>query len=363
MEMNFNEKTFEMIKDFSDAKGPSGFEDETVLAARKHIGDSFETEEDCLRNFYMFRKQNTGNKPVFMLDAHSDEVGFMVHSIRPNGMLRFVALGGWNVGALPSSKVLVRNSEGKWLPGIIAAKPVHFMSAAEKASAGGSDISALSIDIGALSADDAKDHFKIRIGEPIVPDVKLEYDAEHDLMFGKAFDCRIGCAAVIETLRRLENEDLNVDVVGVLSSQEEVGERGMMVAVNRVKPQIAICFEGCPADDTFTEPYAIQTAFKKGPMLRFMDKSIICNPRYQRYCLDLGEKLDIPVQASVREGGGNNGAIVQHSLDGIPSVVIGVPVRYIHTIHGICSYYDFEATVQLAVEIVKSMTTELIQSF
>ncbi len=297
-----------------------------------------------------------------MLDAHSDEVGFMVHSIRPSGILRFVALGGWNVGALPSSKVLVRNAEGKWLPGIIAAKPVHFMSAAEKASSA-ADISTLSIDIGALDAKDAVENFKIRIGEPIVPDVTLEYDNERDLLFGKAFDCRIGCAALIETLHRLKDEKLDVDVIGVLSSQEEIGERGMKVAVNHAKPQIALCFEGCPADDTFTEPYAIQTAFKKGPMLRYMDKSIICTPRYQRYALDLAEKKGLPVQASVREGGGNNGAIIHTSMDGIPAIVVGVPVRYIHTVHGITSVYDFEATVNLAVELVKSMTAEIIKSF
>lgn len=358
-----NEKMVQMIADFSNAKGPSGFEDETVAAARKHIGNGYTTEEDCLRNFYMYRKSNTGNKPLFMLDAHSDEVGFMVHSIRPNGTLRFVALGGWNIGSLPSTKVLVRNADGAYIPGIIAAKPVHFMSASEKAGNGAADISALSIDIGALNAEDAKTNFKIRIGEPIVPDVTLEYDEEHDLMFGKAFDCRIGCAALIETLHRLENEELDVDVAGVLSSQEEVGERGMKVAVNHVKPQIAICFEGCPADDTFTEPYAVQTAFKKGPMLRYMDKSIICTPRYQRYALDLAEEKNIPAQASVREGGGNNGAIVHTSLDGIPAIVIGVPVRYIHTVHGIASCYDFEATVNLAVEIVKSMNEAVIKSF
>lgn len=357
-----NQETLQMIADFSNAKAPSGFEDEAVQAAAKHIGCGYETEEDCLRNFYMYRKSNTGSKPVFMLDAHGDEVGFMIHSIRPNGTLRFVALGGWNVGALPSTKVLVRNAEGRFLPGIIAAKPVHFMSASEKNSSA-ADISTLSIDIGAVSDKDAVENFKIRIGEPVVPDVKLEYDEEHDLLFGKAFDCRIGCAAMIETLHRLEEENLSVDLVGVLSSQEEVGERGMMVAVNHVKPQIAICFEGCPADDTFTEPYAVQTAFKKGPMLRFMDKSIICSPRYQRYALDLAEKLNLPVQASVREGGGNNGAIVNTALDGIPAIVIGVPVRYIHTVYGITSVYDFEATVNLAVEIVKSMTPELIKSF
>ena len=246
MGIKVNQETLQMIADLSNARGASGFEDETVQAAAKHIGEGYTTEEDCLRNFYMYRTANSGNKPVFMLDAHSDEVGFMVHSIRPNGTLRFVALGGWNVGSLASSKVLVRNSEGKYLPGVIAAKPVHFMSASEKASAGAADISSLSIDIGAVSAKDAAENFKIRIGEPVVPDVTLEYDEEHDLMFGKAFDCRIGCAALIETLRRLRDEKLDVDVVGVLSSQEEVGERGMKVAVNHIKPQIAICFEGCP---------------------------------------------------------------------------------------------------------------------
>ena len=335
MGIKVNQETLQMIADLSNARGASGFEDETVQAAAKHIGEGYTTEEDCLRNFYMYRTANSGNKPVFMLDAHSDEVGFMVHSIRPNGTLRFVALGGWNVGSLASSKVHEAITRSSYV----------------------------SIDIGAVSAKDAAENFKIRIGEPVVPDVTLEYDEEHDLMFGKAFDCRIGCAALIETLRRLRDEKLDVNVVGVLSSQEEVGERGMKVAVNHIKPQIAICFEGCPADDTFTEPYAVQTAFKKGPMLRFMDKSIICTPRYQRYALDLAEKRGLMAQASVREGGGNNGAIVHTSLDGIPSIVIGVPVRYIHSVHGIASYYDFEATVKLAVEIVKSMNGDIIKSF
>ena len=94
-----------------------------------------------------------------------------------------------------------------------------------------------------------------------------------------------------------------------------------------------------------------------------LDKSIICSPRYQRFALDLAERLGLPVQASVREGGGNNGAIINTALDGIPVIVIGVPVRYIHSHYGITSYYDFEATVNLAVEIVKAMTGDIIQSF
>lgn len=363
MNTNINPKSMELIADLSNAFGPSGFEDAVFDVAKKHCGDIAQVTDDCLRNIYIRPNKPSKGGPVFMLDAHCDEVGFMVHSIRPNGTLRFVSLGGWNMDSLPSSKVLVRNAEGRYLPGLIASKPVHFKTAAERTQAAAPAISDYIIDVGATSAQEAAEVFKIRIGEPIVSDVQFQYDEEHDVMIGKGFDCRIGCAALIEAMHRLQDEELEVDVVGVLSSQEEVGERGVKVAVNKVRPQIAICFEGCPADDTFTEPYAIQTALKKGPMIRFMDKSIICNPRYQRYALDLAEKQGLAIQASVREGGGNNGAMVSTALDGIPVIVVGVPVRYIHSHYGITSYYDFEATVQLAVAIVKSMNAEIIKSF
>ncbi|MEG0806682.1 MAG: M42 family peptidase [Lachnospiraceae bacterium] len=352
-----------LIQSMSNAFGPSGFEEGPITAARAFMKDSVTIKEDCLRNLYFYRKENTGHKPVFMLDAHNDEVGFMVHSIRPNGTLRFVTLGSFAVTSLPSSKVLVRNRFGDFLPGVIAAKPVHFMSAGEKNGSSGLAVSDLSIDVGAVSREEAIDTFGIQIGEPIVPNVTFEYNEEKDLMIGKAFDCRIGGAALMETMRRLEKEELAVDVVGVLSSQEEIGERGIKVAVHTVKPDIALCYEGCPADDTFTESYAIQTALKKGPMIRFMDTSVICSPRYQRHTLALAQEKNLMVQSSVREGGGNNGAIINTSLNGIPVIVMGVPVRYIHSHHGISSYRDFEATVQLAVAVVKSMSQSLLDTF
>ena len=351
-----------MIEALSNAKAPSGFEDETIAVARRYAADLGDLKEDRLRNFYIFRKGNTGDRPVMMLDAHSDEVGFMVHSIRENGTLRFVTLGGWNENFLPSSKVLVRNADGEYIPGIIAAKPVHFMTAAERSNPG-VELSNLSIDVGARSKEEAVRDFHIRIGEPVISDVKFSYDEKHDIMMGKGFDCRIGCAALLETMRRLKDEELNVDLVGVLSSQEEVGDRGIKVAVNTAKPDIALCFEGCPADDTFTEAYAIQTALKKGPMFRFIDRSVICSPRYQRYALDLAQSRDIPVQASVREGGGNNGAVINTALGGVPVIVAGVPVRYIHSHFGITSYFDFEATVQFAAELVRSMSQEVLDRF
>lgn len=357
--MDVDANTLKMIQELADAPGASGFEDEVVKAARRYAAPIGELKEDFLRNLYIYRKENTGDKPVLMLDAHSDEVGFMVHSIKPNGCLRFVTLGGWNKNALVSGKVLVRNADGAYIPGIIAAKPVHFMTAAEKANPV-QEISGMVIDIGAASYEDAVEHFHVRIGEPVVPAAKFSYDRQRDLMFGKAFDCRIGCAAMLEALRRLQGKELPCDVVAVLSSQEEVGERGCKAAVHRVRPQIAVVLEGCPADDTFTEPYAIQTAMKKGPMFRHMDVSAICAPRFQRWALDLAARKGIPVQESVREGGGNNAAVIQTSLAGAPAIVAGIPVRYIHSFNGIASYFDFEMTVQMVTALLENITAEVI---
>ena len=351
-----------LIQRLSDAKGPSGFEDEVVTIAREYAQGLGYVEEDSLRNFYLHRKENTGDKPVLMLDAHSDEVGFMIHSIKPNGTLRFVTLGSWNASGLSSSKVLVRNALGEYIPGIIATKPVHFMSAAERSNPN-LDVRNMVIDIGATSDKEAMEKFHIRIGEPALPATTFSVDEERDVIMGKAFDCRIGCAVLLEALRRLEGKELAIDVIAVLSSQEEVGERGCKVAVNHVRPDIALVLEGCPADDTFTEPYDIQTALKKGPMFRFMDVSAINNPRYQRFALDLAQEKGIPVQSSVREGGGNNSAVINTSLLGAPAIVAGVPVRYIHSMNCITSLTDFEASVEIVMAILENLNEEIIRSF
>jgi putative aminopeptidase FrvX len=356
------ERERNLLRALSDAKAPSGFEDEAVAIMREALNGVCDFERDGLNNLYIRRRKNTGDKPLLMLDAHSDEVGFMVHSIRENGTLRIVGLGGWNRATLPGAGVLVRNKRGEWIKGSIAAKPPHFMSAEEKARDTTPEYRDLALDIGATSGAEAENTFGIRIGEPVVPAERFWEDTENGLFFGKAFDCRIGCAAMAEVMRTIADETLSVDVVASLSSQEEVGERGAKAAVNRIRPDIAIVFEGCPADDTFTEPYAVQTRLKGGPMLRFMDVSVIINPRFQRFALDLAEQNGIAAQASVREGGGNDAAVIQ-ALNGAPAIVLGVPVRYIHTPACIASAFDYEETVRLALAIIRALDAERIRSF
>ena len=217
--MYVDPNALQMIRELSDAPGAPGFEDEVVAVARRWCAPIGPMKEDFLRNLYIHRKENTGGRPVVMLDAHSDEVGLVIHSIKPNGTLRFLMLGSWNKNALVGTKVLVRNADGEYLPGIIAAKPVHFMTAAEKEGPGLTDIANMVIDVGAVSYEDAVENFHVRMGEPVIPDTKFHYDEKRDLMFGRGFDCRIGCAALIAALRRLDGKDLPCDVIAVLRTQ------------------------------------------------------------------------------------------------------------------------------------------------
>ena len=105
-----------MIRDFTLAKGPSGFEDEVLEVARRYAPEGVEIREDRMRNMYFRFPETDADKPVVMLDAHSDEVGFMVQAVRPNGTLKFVPLGGWVNSNIPAHKVWVRSRSGRWIP-------------------------------------------------------------------------------------------------------------------------------------------------------------------------------------------------------------------------------------------------------
>lgn len=354
-------QTLEMIAAISNANGAPGFEDEVVKAILPYAGQVGETETDRMRNLYIRRKENRGGRPVVQLDAHSDEVGFMVQAICPNGTLRIIPLGGWVSHNIPAHKVWVRNREGAYIPGLTASKPPHFMTQQERNAP--LEISSITVDVGATSQQEAVEAFGIRIGEPVVPDVTFTYSEEHDLMVGKSFDCRLGCASIVRTLDVLKGEELRVDVVGACAAQEEVGTRGATVTAQVIQPDIAIVFEGCPADDTCVESYMVQTAIKRGPMLRHVDARMITNPRYQRYALDLAEQLGIPVQEAVRAAGSTNGAVIHLTGRGVPAIVIGVPVRYAHTHYGVSAYADFDNGVKLACELLRRMDRELIESF
>jgi putative aminopeptidase FrvX len=262
---------------------------------------------------------------------------------------------------LPAHRVLVRNKNGQWIPGIIASKPPHFLSEAEKKQA--PEIADMVIDVGALSAKEIAEDFGIRVAAPAVPDVQFEYRKDQDLMIGKGFDNRLGCAAILGTLESLGSAEMGLNITAAFAAQEEVGLRGATVTAQQAAPDIAICFEGCPADDTVVDGYAVQTAFKKGPMLRHIDLRMITNPRFQRFALDKAAEKGIPVQEAVRTGGSTNGGVIHLSGKAVPVIVIGIPVRYIHSHYGFASFVDFENSVKLACEVIRSLNRAVIEKF
>lgn len=353
--------TISRIKRICDANGISGFEDEVLLAIRDEGSRLGTFTEDSMRNLYLAYAQNRGNRPVIQLDAHTDEVGFMVKCIRDDGMLEFIPIGGWVTSNIPAHRVRVRNTEGVYIPGLIGSKPPHYMSEAERKAA--PEISTMIIDIGSFSYEETVNIYKIGVAAPVIPEAEVSYNEQNGLLMGKAFDCRLGCSSIIDTLEALQDQELNVDLVAGFASQEEVGCRGAIITARAIEADVAICFEGVPADDTFLPPYQRQTAVGKGPMLRHIDSKTIINPRFQRFALDVAKKNNIPVQEAVRTGGSTNASQIHLSNSGIPTIVIGVPVRYAHTHWGISSLKDVQNAVKLGVEIIKALDSATIAGF
>jgi putative aminopeptidase FrvX len=184
------------------------------------------------------------------------------------------------------------------------------------------------------------------------------------LASGKKTPCgTYACAAIVSILRELVGDELAVNVTGAFAVQEEAGLRGATVTGQTVKPDIAIVFEGSPADDTVVESYAVQTALKKGPMLRHFDSRMITNPRLQRFALDIAWEKGFPVQEAVRTGGATNGGAIHLSGKAVPLIVISIPARYIHTHYSISSYSDFENSVRLAYEVIRGIDGKRIAGF
>ena len=343
-----------LIKDLTMAFGPSGFEEDVIAVAKEYVPAGYSSLRDSLMNFYMFKDNHNESAPTILIDAHSDEIGLMVHAIKPNGTIVVHNLGGWVPMALLAQKMIIRNLDGRFVTGVIAARAPHFGGIEEVPK-----LNSLVLDIGAANKDEVEKEYKIAPGCPIVP--KSEFEIHDDTMIAKAFDDRIGCAVVLEALEALKDVDLRV--VGTLSSQEEVGLRGARVVANRVCPSLAICIEGAPADDTLAEPHLIQTRMGKGPMLRHIDGGMIANPRSLRFARETAAKEGICIQEAVRTVGGTNGGAIHMSGLGVPTIVISCPVRYAHSHHSMASLSDYKACVALTTAIVKSLSTDIIEGF
>ncbi len=346
------------IEELSNAFGPSGFEEDVVKVIRKYQ-EEMNVRVDSMNNVYSSLKGNTGNRVTVMLDAHSDEVGFMVQSVMSNGLIRFQPLGGWITTNIPAHEVVIRNGRGEYIKGITTSRPPHFMSEADRERK--LMLEDIFIDVGATSRAEVIEDFGIGAGDPVAPSVNFRYNEKNGVVMGKAFDNRMGCLCIIETLERLKEEVLNIDVIGAFAAQEEVGTRGAEVTARTVQPDLAIVFEGSPADDLYYDEFTAQGSLKKGTQIRHLDKSMVSNPYFIRYAKELAKEKGIPFQAAVRAQGGTDAGKIHLSNSGVPTLVLGIPARFAHTHYCYSAEADIKATVDLAVEVIKNLTPEKIK--
>ncbi len=351
-----------LIEQLSSAPGAPGAEHAVTQILQENLSD-FNQLVDSMGNGY-FTEHNTDTwrsdltKPLVMLDCHTDEVALMVKSIYPNGALEFITLGGWAPETLVAQQMLVQNRDGDYIPAVVGSIPPHFRKGNPTGTTATED---LILDVGASSAEEVGELFGVEVGASVIPKSYFTYDPKSKIIGGKAFDNRIGCAIMAEVLRWSFKQDLPVDLVGVASTQEEVGLRGARVTAKRVDPTLAIVIEGTPADDLFLPPHKAQAVLHKGPQLRFRDNSMVAHKGFIALAREIAAEVDIPVQLAVRTGGGTNGGSIHTENWGVPTLVIGVPARYIHAPRGFVSTKDVAHTIGLIEQIIIALTPERVQ--
>lgn len=350
MNDSMKEKGIELLEKLSQAHGAPGQENEVRRIFRKELGETAHT--DRAGNIF-FENKGSAEHPRILVAAHMDEVGLAVQAITEEGLLKFVTLGGWWAHTLLAKRVRIRTSYGVEIPGVIGAKPPHFLSEKEQDKV--MSVEEMFIDVGAKDAAEAR-AFGIALGDAIVPDSSFTRMHNPDLLLSKAFDDRAGLSALIHAALETGKSAHPNTVIFAGTVQEEVGTRGARAAAFSASPDLAIVVEGAPADDLpGIGKQERQAAIGCGPQIRLMDGSAILNKEFIRFVLETAEKNSIRCQVAVRRKGGTDAAPIHLHASGVPTVVIAVPSRYIHTHNTILDVSDYLNTVKLVVKLIEAI--------
>lgn len=341
-------ESVELLKELTLAAGISGHEGEVTRIMKKHLSQ-WQYEEDRMGNITFSKAGKAGGRKLLFI-AHQDEVGFIVADILASGMLKIQNIGGWDPATLLSSPVDITNSEGKLIPGIIGSIPKHFLSGGSKLP----QITDMFIDIGATSKDDVINNFKINLGSPVTPTCRFHYSAQNDRMFSKAFDDRVGVAALVELGKRLAKGSLDNTIYLCGSVQEEVGTRGAIAVAGYTDADYCFVIEGAPADDIPGIPGNPQTSVGKGVHMRIFDPTLIIPESLRKQIEDIAQQTGVTIQPTVRRGGGTDGRQIHTTNRGIPTIVLGVPVRFAHSHNCHIALSDYRQLVKLVDAIARA---------
>lgn len=342
--------SIDLLKRLTSARAISGHEDAVRAIVRSELDGVGALETDAMGNTFCVR-DGSSPTPRVLLECHMDEVGFMVQHVTSAGFVKFLTIGGWWNHTLLAQRVTI-SVEGGEVPGIIGATPPHLLASGSRDKV--MNIEDLFIDIGAESREQAEVEFGVVPGCAITPSTEWLGTRHSKRYVAKAFDNRVGVALMIETMKTLGAHPNTL--IGAACVQEEVGVRGAPAACETAKPDVAIVLEAPPADDLpgFAKE-ASQGTLGAGPQIRLYDPTMITNPRLAQAVIDLAERSDIPHQRAVRRSGGTDAGGIHKSRTGIPSIVLGVPTRYIHSHESMIDMNDYEATLELILQFVAAL--------
>ncbi len=339
-------KLLEKLCNVIAVSGDEGEVRKIVLEEIKPYAD--EVKVDALGNVLAARQGRTRSRKRMrvMLDAHMDEVGFMIVAEDGEGIYRFETVGGIDVRHLVGKQVFVGRER---TPGVIGGKPIHLMDAGERTRK--APLDSLRIDVGPSGKAKVSDRAGFatkfrRVGPSIM---------------SKSIDDRIGVATLIELVKHAPS---NIDLCAAFTVQEEIGLRGAKVAAQYFDPDLAIAIDSTPAHDLPMfdggENITYNTKLGRGPAIYLADGSTLYDPRLVRFLQETAEAQSIPHQFRQPGGGGTDSGAIQLALAGIPTVSVSVPHRYTHSPVSIARVEDWKNTINLLHAALKRTAPALI---
>ena len=358
------EKDFNLLKKLTEIQSCSGNEKTIREFIEEKIKDKCDKiETDSLGNLicYYNRSSETENKPFkILLDSHIDEIGFIVRMINEKGFIRFSNVGGQNPRILPGQKVTIHSTSGEDIIGIIGEKPIHLLEKKEREKT--TKLEDLFIDVGMSDAEEVKKY--ISVGDYITLKQECTAFKGNKRLFSKAFDDRAGCFVLIKLINELYElkENLNAELIFQFAAQEEIGVRGATVGSYRITPDIGIALEVTHAIDY---PGVSKDKFYECNLGSGVSISVGPNlyPKLTKLLIETAKEENIPyiLEAESRPTPTDARAI-QITKTGIPSALVSIPLRYMHTNIETIEYQDLIHCVHLLKSFLLKDLKKLISS-
>ena len=331
----------ELLFELINTLGPSGNEDNVRKIISREIKNYVdEMKVDKMGNL-VARKNGNGKK--IMLTAHMDEIGLMVSKIEPNGHLKISALGGIETVTLVGHTVSILKKDNTVVcNGVITFHELHNSLEIDKIP----KFEDIYIDTGLGKKELLKKG--VEIGCYIVTKHRVSTLGNEKIISGKALDNRVGCYILIELIKNLKK--INVDAYFVFTVQEEVGLYGAKTSVYNINPDFGIAIDATNCEDSEASSEIIMG---NGPTITIKDAEIIANRELNEHLRKLAKKYKLPLQLEVVDMGTTDATSIMFSKGGVPSTVLSIPVRNLHSTIGIVHYDDITNAIKILEKFLK----------